>query len=319
MGVKADAGVRIVSTEQTSLGSQLVNTSYFPISVARSYTDVLPSANVRLGLTDDLVLRLATSKAMTRPDLASLSPMESVTPITDRATVGDPALAPYRLTQYDASLEWYFTKEGLLSAAVFRKDVNSFIVNVTTLQTIVGPDLFDGNGKNISGTLFNVTGPVNGTGGYVQGIELSYQQPFDFLPDPYDGFGVLTNYTHADSNTNVAVNGQNLNIPLPGQSDNSYTLSGYYDKGPINFRLAYTWRDKYLIQVFTGSRLQMEAPYGQVDLSARYNLSDQWAVTFDALNLADSKEYQYDNGPGKGPMAYLDYGQNFLFGVRAKL
>ena len=317
--LKADAGVRVVSTTQVSLGSQLVNTSYFPISSGQAYTDVLPSANVRLGLTDDLVLRLASSKAMTRPDLASLSPMESVAPITDRATVGNPTLAPYRLTQYDASLEWYFTKEGLLSAAIFRKDVASFIVNVTTLQVITGPDLIDGNGKNISGTLFNVTGPVNGTGGYVQGVELSYQQPFDFLPAPYDGFGVLANYTHADSNTNVAINGQNLNIPLPGQSANSYTLSGYYEKYGINFRVAYSWRDKYLIQVFTGSRLQMEAPYGQIDLSARYDLSDKWAVTFDALNLTDSKEYQFDNGPGKGPMAYIDYGQNFLLGLRAKL
>ena len=41
--------------------------------------------------------------------------------------------------------------------------------------------------------------PSNGEGATIKGIELGYRQTFDNLPAPFDGLGVQTSFTYADS------------------------------------------------------------------------------------------------------------------------
>ena len=87
-------------------------------------------------------------------------------------------LDPYRDNQYDASLEWYFSKASAVSFAVFHKDIGNFVTN--SITTIAGP----------AGTAFptyNLSSRVNGGEVKISGIELSYQQVYDFLPAPSTG------------------------------------------------------------------------------------------------------------------------------------
>jgi TonB-dependent receptor len=316
--VTADIGVRVVRTKQTSQGSQQVGTTFVPITINRDYTDTLPAANVRFKLSDDFVWRIAGSKAMTRPTLLDLSPRQTITPITRRATFGNPNLDPYRVTQFDTSLEWYFANEGLASVALFHKDVKSFVVNVTTQEVVTGNNLFDGNGNNISGQLFDVTKPINGKGGSVKGFELSYQQPFTFLPSPFDGFGMLANYTYADSSVTVNINGVDQTSRIPGQSPNSFNLVGYYEKGPFGIRLAYSWRDDFVFNIRSNARLESEKAYGQLDMSTKYDLGGGVQASFEAINLLRAKGYQYDGLPTR-PMVWSDTGRTFILGLKAKM
>ena len=93
------------------------------------YTDILPSVNARLGLTDTLVARAAASRVVSRPTLTDLSPAQSLTsnPGNERITRGNPDLLPLGAWQFELALESYFNPDSLAAATVFYKSIDSFI------------------------------------------------------------------------------------------------------------------------------------------------------------------------------------------------
>src|SRR3546814_4537956 len=81
--------------------------------------------NLNLYPADNLILRGAIAKVMTRPGLGSLTPGGSVDQFNFRITSGNPFIDPYRATNYDVALEWYFAPGALASVALFAKDIRS--------------------------------------------------------------------------------------------------------------------------------------------------------------------------------------------------
>src|SRR3546814_12471319 len=71
------------------------------VTVKRSYDDWLPAMNLNLYPADNLILRGAIAKVMTRPGLGSLTPGGSVDQFNFRITSGNPFIDPYRATHYD--------------------------------------------------------------------------------------------------------------------------------------------------------------------------------------------------------------------------
>jgi TonB-dependent receptor len=188
-----------------------------------------------------------------------------VTSVTQTGSAkGNPLLLPTRSTQADLTGEWYFSRVGSLTAALFHKDLKDIVINKTSTFRL--PDV-NGNPQD-----FQVTSPVNGANGKINGIELAFQTYFDKLPGWLSGFGVQGNMTYVDSksrlNTPVSsvycsggngadnfvlnLNGcdtdgrQFGNLPLQGLSRKAYNLTLMYDKGPLSARLAYSWRSRYL-------------------------------------------------------------------------
>ena len=312
----ANAGVRVVNTDQTSIGTQVIDGVERPITVNNNYTDVLPSANLKFDVNDDLVFRIAASRSITRATLLDLAPFRSLSLTTLTGSSGNPELDPFRATQFDASLEWYFAEESLFSIAAFYKDIDSFIVDIVEDVVITGENLIDNTGVDVSGQTFSISRPVNGESGFVRGFEVSYQQPFTFLPAPFDGFGLLANYTFADSETTLELGGNPFKLDLPGQSRHSYNVVGYYEKGPFSGRLAYSWRDDFIRTVISEEQLWTFDAYGQLDFATRYDINDNIALTFEGLNLLREKEYLFDTEPRR-PQILNDTGRTFLFGVRA--
>src|SRR5690606_36494670 len=164
--------------------------------------DTLPSLNVSLGVTNDIVVRASAAKVMSRPALDTLTPGGTVTVSGNNrvATLGNPNIDPTRATAYDVGVEWYFAPESLLSLSVFYKDIESRAVGLTLTDQV-----FTGNpfgipdsvaiaacggqpncAPNLANWTFNTT--VNGPGGDLTGVELSYQQPFTFLPGIWSNF-----------------------------------------------------------------------------------------------------------------------------------
>src|SRR3546814_10953875 len=77
-GWRVNVGVRVIETKQTSDGFIIGGTvpeftnpfgGFTPSRAQRSYTDILPSANLSVDLSDQVVLRFAAGKTVTRPDL----------------------------------------------------------------------------------------------------------------------------------------------------------------------------------------------------------------------------------------------------------
>ncbi len=117
-----NAGMRYVKTEQSSYG--LV--SGVQATVERAYDDWLPAANIALYPSDDLIIRGAMAEVITRPTLGSLTPGGSADGFNFRVNSGNPFLRPFRATNYDLAIEWYFAPQALLSVAGFIKDIATF-------------------------------------------------------------------------------------------------------------------------------------------------------------------------------------------------
>src|SRR5690606_32437194 len=129
----------VLSAKPNGAGQNIIVLSDVePISFKGEYTDILPSLNARLSVTDDVIVRFAASRVMTRPTLSDLSPRQSIqtNPGNESIKRGNPDLKPFRATQFEAGVEWYFAPTSLLSFAAFYKNLDSFVSTSTTTERV---------------------------------------------------------------------------------------------------------------------------------------------------------------------------------------
>jgi|CZKI01.1.fsa_nt_gi iron complex outermembrane receptor protein len=243
--------------------------------------DTLPTANGRLKLTDDLLLRGSFTKTITRPDFASLNPAVSLTSpgptLQGSGSGGNPDLEPIQSTNYDLSLEYYPAKSSQVSVAGFYRTIEGYIQNYADEETI-------------GGNPYSITRPQSTHGGKLSGLEAGYQQFFDFLPDSFKGLGMQINFTYVDGTTENPMNLQRT--PLAQVSKKNYNIVGIYERGPVSIRLAYNWRDRY-IDSFNQPGIQPTTvwvqPNDRLDFSMDYDVTKNFTLTFDATNILDHK------------------------------
>jgi len=323
MPLAVNVGLRYEDTDYTSSGASrqvlsarptgggqntIVVSPVQPISFRGKYHDWLPSINARLNVTDDFILRFAASKVLTRPTLSDLSPRQTIQTNPGNETIrrGNPDLQPFRAKQVEAGAEWYFAPGSLISAAAFYKDIQSFVTLTTT------PQLVDQ-------VTFQVTVPDNGKGATVKGFEIGYRQSFDnWLPAPFDGFGIQASYNYTDSNAEYRNAVANVSFGLEGLSKNSYSLVGFYEKYGVQARVAYTYRDNFL-QVASGRNGEPEYfdAYGQLDVSLSYDVGKHFTVFADAINLNNAKEFIYSVSEDR-TKEYRKTGRRVSAGVRVR-
>lgn len=312
--LRSNFGVRYVKTETTSTGFIQAD----EVSITSDYGNFLPALNLALDATEDMVVRLGITQTMTRPSLSSLNPGNpSFSYINGTVSAGNPFLDPFTSNNVDFGLEWYFDEEALLAATIFYKDIETFITS-SSEERLVDPAYlpFIDNDPQYDPLIaldprtvpyiHNV--PVNGEGTTVNGFELIYQQPFSFLPAPFDGLGVVANYTKVSSGA------------ITGLSENSYNATLYYEQDNYGARISMNTRDDYITD-YTGSNGNAE--HGttgptHVDMSAFYNLNDNVTFTFEVINLTDEYERLFTTGTGELDLMreYNHTGRQFFFGVR---
>lgn len=357
--VTGNFGVRYVKTENTAHGhiqypfiSQFGDGAYEDLAAEHSYSNVLPSFNAKVELTDDLLLRLAVAKTMARPDFNSLradltlnanltSAAEAArqaaidagetppTPTADDYVLTlssdyNPYLDPMEATQFDLSLEWYYEEGSSAYFALFAKDISGYQVTQTS-QVEYG------------GFNYLATWPVSSAEAEMKGAELSINHFFTDLPAPFDGLGVQANYTYIDSSTVAEDTAQPFDtdgstfgvMPYRGLSEHSYNLVAIYEKNDISIRLAYNWRDEYLTSTnangFSGTENDIyyglplyNAATGYLDGSIQYRLTDSISLVLEANNLGDTitKNTMVQNGPGKHYGAYHINDVRYALSVR---
>jgi TonB-dependent receptor len=270
--------------------------------------EVLPTWNGRLHVTDKLLFRYSLTKTETRPDFAALNPALTLTQPTMTlpgiGSGGNPDLNPIKSTNYDASFEYYFSKTTQASVVGFYRSIDGYIQSY-------------GSEETINGGFYTVTRPRNTHNGYLHGIEASYQQFFDFLPDAFKGLGFQLNYTYIKGQTENPLTGIKQDIAQVSKAN--YNIILIYEKGPFSSRLAYNWRGKY-IESFNQSGLQPTTvwvqPTKRLDFSASYAIGKSLTITFDATNILRSK---YHDNFGNVPMFSRDvrnYDATYEVGVR---
>jgi iron complex outermembrane recepter protein len=275
-------GARIVRTEVTSDGSQRVDTDVSAKRVESAYTNVLPSFNLKVDLAEDLIMRATYSRTMERPGLFDLRPSTTIESGTRTGSRGNPELDPYTADQGDIGLEWYFHRGAVLGATLFLKKLDSLISERTTEELTTFPD--QETREPVQGVIA-FTEPVNGDSASIEGLETSLQTPFYFLPGVWSNFGTLLNYTYTHSKTQLD---DKSATTIPGVSSNSYNAILYYDDNRLSGRLSYAWRGEYLqtnAVAAVGGALRYVQPFGQLDFSANYKLTETLMLNLHVLNL----------------------------------
>lgn len=288
-------------------GDDLVEVS--PLRFKRSYTDVLPSAAVRYQPARDVVLRLGAFKSVVRPTIGKLAPRFLIEESDDgerEGEFGNPALKPYRAWNIDVAAEYYFARNAVVQAGFFWKDIKDFIVD----RNHDDPGVFNGIAYD------EATIPENGDSARVKGIEFSFQQAFTFLPAPFDGLLANFNYTYTDADGRLA---DGRKIPLPSSAKNTFNVALGYDKGPISFRVAGTYRDSYLDELGDDAdEDRIVTDHFQVDVSAKYRVTKQVQLFVEWVNLFNEPYTAYQRGPlSRNLLQYEEYGWTAKFGAKA--
>ena len=304
----ANFGVRIVATQLNSRGFELDDkTQIFEVREVKSdYTDILPSVNLNYEFARNLFARVGFARVITRPKIQDLSSYRLVDEVNKRITAKNPNLNPFRANQYDISLEWYPLSETLISSSFFMKNIESFISKQTTVI------LFDGEN-------YELRQPINGNNATIRGLELNFQQPFAFLPSPFDGLGVVANYTFSESDFKEKLeDGSSVTYQLPSNSKHSYNLTAYYEKYGFSLRIARNFRSSFLREIPNiEDGLKYRDDVGITDISSSYNINNTIGITLNVLNAFNSKKYEYIFEE-----LYMDnvsfFGTTFQLGVRAK-
>ncbi|MBH0040449.1 TonB-dependent receptor [Pseudoalteromonas sp. SWN166] len=261
-------------------------------------TQILPSFNIAWDATDDLVIRGAIAKVMSRPDYSDLGAQQRITFVSnewadDRAAFnelpgfsgsgGNKNLKPFESVQADLSIEYYYSESSAIGLALFHKKVDNFVVPLV----IDVEQSFAGKNNIVDAGIINIA-PYstvgNGTDAVSKGAEVFIQHAFD------NGFGFYANYTYNKTNkADVTVNGEEFGqSALIGSAKYQYNTSVYYEGDAFNVRASYNKRGETVLGLNSGLNVYQD-PYEQVDVNASVNLYEGLSLTAAVINLTKSE------------------------------
>lgn len=339
-----------------TLVSKYGSGQWLPNDYNSNYVDALPSLNLRLKITPTLQARFAVSKAVSRPSFDQLTANVQLTgnlvdtqipcatgvidptthaqcttpnaPVAVATNVtaytgsgGNPALSPMRANQMDASLEWYFAPQGSLTGTAFYKDVTNYFLRGIQTENLFGQD-------------WQVSTTINGDHGVIKGFEVGYSQFYDFLPGWLKGFGTQANFTYVDSHggsptAGTPAQGATVDsatvvpgLPLEGLSKSSYNFIAMYQRGIVEARLAYNWRERWLLTTTDGDGKGSvwNDNFGELDGSLFFHLNSHLQIGLEANNLLNTTQkllvgpYKYTLAADNSTPAYnVGYVDNRLY------
>ena len=312
-----------------------------PINFENDYDNVLPSFNLRLEVAEGMFVRASASKTISRAPLDAFRPSLTGTanaPVDVQEdgfqlglSGGNPELEPFESTNFDIGFEYYFGDASAFYIAAFKKDLENYVVQGSTLGPITEiagtpvpvTGIVNNGGSQGQGPVGQVpvdvfTSPINAAEGDITGVEVGLQQGFE------SGFGYIANISTVDSEATFRdpSTGDQQSVNFFGVSDLSYNLTGYYEAGPFQARLSYNYRDEYLVDVNTGLPQEfVNDEYGQLDASLSYDLNENLTLVFSAINLNDEDQRVFVDLPVGGRQFYSTshIGPRFSLGIRGSL
>lgn len=319
----AIGGVRYEDTalETTSKTSRTAGgvTAFVDETKRNDYKDLLPSMNLIYDLSRDLRLRVGASQSLSRPNYNSLA---SRTVVTDNGLgsvsiqTGNPALKPRESTNTDLSLEWYFSKASMISAAVFRKDLRNEFLTVRSSETTLV------NGIN---TTINTSSPRNLDRARIDGFELSFTATrLRFLPAALAGFGVQSNLTLLNIDTASIVMSDGTQRKLPSLLESpKRTLNAtlLYGRGKFSAQVSYKYTAPMLVAISSSNLVEDRFFRANeiYDAQVRYKFSKQWSVTLQAKNFTNNRPTRVIGLQQELLREELDNGRSWFLGATYQL
>lgn len=270
---------------------------YYKKQTDKTFTDVLPSLNLRYELQPKLIGRVGLSRTIGRQNyniwgVGFSSAACSAGVCTVRGP--NPDMKPLKADNADLSLAWYFAPRSVALINLYRSKISGYPKTGTDNQgTTV--DLVD-PADNAVKPFYILSSSQQGA--HVEGIELGFERPIG------GGFGIQTNLSRART-------GVDDGRPMVGESEFSANIGGYFENDKFSARLVYNYRGKYVASstapaptansqgnvVINGVTMPVAllwaAPVSNVALSLNYDISKNLRVSFDATNLTNPTRAQY--------------------------
>jgi TonB-dependent receptor len=333
-----NVGVQVIGTDQSSGSFLVANGGTLEQEVVRfsdgkSYEHVLPQINLVFAMGDTQAVRvgLAQEIARARMDQLKATIEAGYNSFTGEpgGSGGNPLLDPWEAWAFDLSYERYFGEgEGYVSVAAFYKDLDTYIydqtieADFTPLLEVTPPDYFQPG--VIPQTTGDFTRPVNGSGGYLQGLELSASIPFNMFTEALDGFGAQFSYSYTDSDISIEGSVSSVSIdsiPLPGLSQDVWNLTLYFEKYGFAARVNTRYRSEYIGEVtnFANDRGFRFVDSDQItDAQFSYSFGegrlDGLQLLFQINNLTNEPYIAYSQEETK-VLDYQEYGTQYLLGL----
>lgn len=303
------------------------------------YDNFLPNISAKYELNDSMVLRAAIYESLTRATLSELSPATTFNePRRQNLTAqgGNPGLNPFESTNFDLGFEYYYGDSSVFSIAYFEKDIDNFVTR------LVGPEQYEltdrsaANGFRCADALcapgalvagqdivastdelngqfetYSVTRPQNGESAKVDGFEVSLTHIFD------NGFGISANATFVDSDASLSSD-PSQTFALEGVGD-SQNLVLFYENDRLQARIAYNNREAFLRRISNGFNNEPinTSEFGQVDISASYDINDVLTVFFEGVNVTEEELVQTGRFENQ-TYNIEDNGARYAVGLRGK-
>ena len=312
-----DANGEFIRDAMGEIQTNNMGTQRIAVSVDTKFNHFLPQANLIFDITDNLVFRASYAETMNRPDPNALQAGNfSFFSNADGERVlrffsEKSGLVPFTAKGLDLAFEWYNRKGGVVNGGFFKKKIAGTIIVLpnfcptsligyeNALQPLgVAPDGFCREGGVDTGLRVVASQRINSPDEYsISGFEIGTTQNLDFLPGFLGNFGFTANYTYIDASESAVPD--NLNpgefLPQTNISKHSFNLIAYYETKRFGIRLANNYRSKFLAAgggTFFGDQRLVDDRM-QWDLSGSFNVTDQFRVGFEALNLTDEDRFEY--------------------------
>jgi TonB-dependent receptor len=323
------AGLRIEHTETDMIGNNFVEgaapSTNQVLNFSDSYTDILPSINVRHNFTPRTVGRAAYYKALVRPSFGQMAPFARFSDDFEDAEIGNPDLDPYSADNFDLAFEFYPTDVSVISVGAFYKSIKDPIFDAVfdAADVPANIDVSYFSAAQLA-ALEELTVAINVDSAEIYGVEFNLVQDLSDLTPALDGFLLTANLTLTDSEADIP-DGENFRaVPFLKQSDTVFNAALAYEKGPWDLRASVNYRGDYLDELisegdpgdpefgaldrYTDGRWLLEA-------SAKYRVNDNFQLYLEGKNLTDAPEYYYFGSQSRLSQ-YDEFGRTYVFGIR---
>jgi len=334
LGVSGNFGLQVVNTDQSSTGFAVDIVDGFvraqPVSGGTDFTEVLPSMNLIMHLSDEQQFRFGAARTMSRSRMDRMnagfgySYSSANVPTSGSFWAGsgaNPELKPQMADQFDVSYEYYFDDDGYFAAAYFHKELKDWQINVgqeVDFSGITPPPNQPPSPSNIG----LVTRWENAEGGSVSGFELQGAVPGRYIAEPLDGFGAVVSATFLDSS--IESGGQSITVP--GLSDSIINLTVFYERQGFEARVSGSKRDDFLgeVNAISFSRELVNVKETEIwDAQISYDFAESGiealqglSISLQGQNLTNEPFVTFQNNDPRQVRDYQDYGRNYLLSAR---
>jgi TonB-dependent receptor len=276
--------------------------------VKENYTNLLPSLLLKYNVNDEFNVRASFTHTIARPKYSALVPSVNINRGDNEITVGNPGLKPTKSYNIDLNGEYYFESIGLMSAGVFYKKINDFMVDQSLRNYTYEGNIY---------TTF--TQPRNAGNADLLGFEAAFQRDLGFIVPALKCLGIYGNYTYTYTRINdfnFEGREQEKGLSLPGSPEHTANASLYFERKGLNVRLSYNYASSFIDEM--GAEQFYDRYYDAVDyldLNVSYTLAKHYTIYAEANNLLN-QPLRYYQGTKEQTVQAEYYGAKVNLGFK---